>query len=404
MPKFRYLAYQQTGVLNDGTVEAPSLEQALEKVWQRGLVPFETYEEADPQNQGWRLALFSQQPSRREVAVFTREFATLAQANIPLDDALRMISEQPLATRMRPILARLLEAVLNGSHLSEVMSKYPKTFSHDYVSLIRAAEASGNLAGGLTELSDLLDRRLELAGKITSALVYPIILMVVALASVAIVVCVLVPAIAPIFIESGRAMPPTIAVLLTLRQSWPLVLAFGIAAALSTLAVGIFASRANAVRAFCGRVSLELPLFGIMSREQNAASFARTLGTLLRAGMPLISAFSAACSVVRNRYIASCLRTSLDGLRDGQSLAHSLSHSPLPSAASRMIAVGEEVGRLDQMLLRTAIMLEQQYQRRIERLMTLLTPALTIGLAVFVGTLVLTIMSAILSLNELAIQ
>jgi len=141
-----------------------------------------------------------------------------------------------------------------------------------------------------------------------------------------------------------------------------------------------------------------------MAREQSAASFARTLGTLLRAGLPLTSAFAAACSVVRNRYIASCLEKSLDGLHDGQSLAHSISQSPIPSAALRMIAVGEEVGRLDQMLLRTAIILEHQYQRRIERLMVLLTPALTIGLAMFVGTLVLTIMNAILSLNELAIQ
>jgi len=150
---------------------------------------------------------------------------------------------------------------------------------------------------------------------------------------------------------------------------------------------------------------LGLPLAGTLSAEQNLARFTRTLGSLLRTGVPMLPALASARSAVRNRHIGSGLDASLESVRDGQSLGRALSGRPgIPRVALRMITVGEETGKLDEMLLRTALVLERQSQRRIEHLMTLLTPALTIAIAGLIGGLILAVMNAIFSVNELVLR
>ena len=171
------------------------------------------------------------------------------------------------------------------------------------------------------------------------------------------------------------------------------------------LGIGVTILRSNHLRRAADRFLLGLPLAGTLSAEQNFARFSRTLGSLLRTGVPILAALTSARSAIRNRHIASGLAASLETVRDGQSLGSALSGRPgIPRVALRMITVGEETGKLDEMLLRTAIVLEQQSQRRIERLMTLLTPALTMAMAGLIGGLMLTVMNAIFSANEVALQ
>jgi general secretion pathway protein F len=306
---------------------------------------------------------------------------------------------------MRPVVAGVLDLVLDGAHLSDAMAHHPEAFQDDYVSMARAGEVSGDLAKVFGELADLLERRQELAGKVTSALVYPCVLIVLAVVSVGVVVAVLVPGLAPIFAQSGRPMPPMIAFIVRCEQSWPTIAMSGVAIAICMLATGGALSRSESLRLAADRILLGLPLAGTLSAEQNLARFARTLGSLLRAGVPMLAAQTSAGSVVRNRHIASGLAAALEIVRDGRSLSQALSGRPgVAPVALRMIAVGEETGKLSQMLLRIAVILEQQSQRRIERLMTLLTPALTIAIAGLVGALIFTVMNAILSVNELAVR
>jgi general secretion pathway protein F len=404
---FRYSAYTRTGAPAEGRLQAASLDAAIEALWERGLTPFETREDTAPASDPWwrRELLTTRKPSRRDVASFTREFATLAQSDIPLDDTLRIVSEQSGTTRMRPVIASLLEAVLDGAHLSDAMARHPEAFQDDYVSMARAGEASGDMARVFGELADLLERRQQLAGRITSALVYPSILIVMALASIAIVMGVLVPNLAPIFAGGGRSMPTMIALVMRLQEAWPLILMTIAATGIATLAIGVTVSRSENLRRAADRILIGLPLAGALSTEQNLARFARTLGSLLRAGVPMLAAMGSARSVVRNRHIGSGLEASLEAIRDGQSLGRALSGRPgVPPVALRMVTVGEETGKLDQMLLRIAILLEQQAEQRIERLMTLLTPTLTIAIAGVIGGLILTMMNAILSVGELAVR
>jgi general secretion pathway protein F len=404
---YHYIAYTRAGALAEGRLQAASLDDAIEMLWERGLTPFETREDAAPASGRWwaRQILASRTPSQRDVASFTREFATLAQSDIPLDDALRIVSEQFGTTRIRPVITSLLEAVLDGAHLSDAMAQHPEAFQDEYVNMVRAGEASGDMARVFGELADLLERRLELTGRLTSALVYPCVLIVAAIVSIAVIMGVLIPNLAPMFPEGGKSMPIAVSVIVRMREAWPLILTAGAVMGIGVLGIATTISRSNHLRRAADRIFLGLPLAGKLSGEQNCARFTRTLGALLRTGVPMLSALASARSAVRNRHIGSGLEGSIDAVRDGQSLSRALSGRPgIPQVALRMVTVGEETGKLDEMLLRTAVMLEQQSQRRIERLMTLLTPALTVGIAGLVGALILTVMNAILSANELVLQ
>jgi len=404
---YRYIAYTQAGMLAEGRVDATSLDDAIAALWARGLTPFETVEDGERALDRWwrRELLSSRKQSRQDIASFTRELATFLQAGIAIDDALHIVADQSGMGRMRSVVFNLLDSVLDGAHLSDAMARHPQTFPIDYVNMARAGEASGEMAKVFGELADLLERRQELAGRVTSALIYPCVLIVMALMAVAIVMGVLVPGLAPIFAQSGKPMPAIVAFIIRLEEAWPSILMAGAAVAAGGLPIGIAMLRSSNLRHSADRLLISLPLAGTLSAEQNLARFARTLGSLLRAGVPILAALTAAGSVVRNRHIASGLQASLEVVRDGQSLSRALPGCPgvLP-VALRMIKVGEETGKLDQMLLRIASTLEQQSQRRIERLMTLLTPALTIAIASFVGALIFTVMNAILSVNELAVR
>jgi len=402
---YRYVAYTASGGLAEGRLEAASLDEANEALWARGLTPFETRADAAPgADPWWRRELTLRKPSRRDVASFTREFATLAQSGIAIDDALRIVAEQS-GGRMRPVVVSLLDIVLDGAHLSEAMARHPEAFHDDYVNMARAGEASGDMARVFGELADLLERRQELAGKVTSALIYPCVLIILAVASVAIVMGFLIPNMAPIFAQSGRPVPAMIAVIVRAEESWPAIMMAGGAIAAGGFAIGAALARSRDLRLAADRILLRLPFAGTLGAEQNLARFARTLGSLLRSGVPMLAALASARAVVRNRHIACGLDAALETVRDGQSLGRALSGRPgVPPLALRMVAVGEETGRLDQMLLRIATVLEQQSQRRIERLMTLLTPTLTIAIAALVGMLIFTVMNAFLSVNELAVR
>jgi len=200
-------------------------------------------------------------------------------------------------------------------------------------------------------------------------------------------------------------MPAMVALVVRAQEAWPVILTAGAATGTGALGIGVAILRSNRLRRAADRTLLGLPLAGTLSAEQNLARFTRTLGSLLRTGVPMLPALASARSAVRNRHIGSGLDASLESVRDGQSLGRALSGRPgIPRVALRMITVGEETGKLDEMLLRTALVLERQSQRRIEHLMTLLTPALTIAIAGLIGGLILAVMNAIFSVNELVLR
>jgi general secretion pathway protein F len=406
MPVFSYKAYGPGGELAEGQIEAISEKTASDRLWAQKLVPFELTVSGTETTPWWRRELFAGDSlSQAQLTTFTREFATLASAGIPLDDVLRILADQTASAKTRPITEGILAEVLNGRALSDAFEKRSQSFPSDYVSVIRAGEVSGRLGLALDELAALLESRAEARAKVQSALVYPIILVALSLISLGVIVSVLIPNIAPMFGEGGRPVPGAIRMLMGLHEFWVEILGGASLLGFCGTVLAISLLRQPATRLAFDRFKLRLPVIGIFLLRQETARYTRTLGTLLKAGVPLLQAAMSARTTVRNTAFLSGVTTTIDAVREGAPLHLALrNHTLLPPLALRMITIGEEAAKLDSMLLKVAAMFEQQTQRDIERFMTILTPAITLFVAMFVGALIITIMNAVLSLNDLAVQ
>lgn len=407
MPTYQYRAYGLNGEFAQGDIEAANAGLAGDLLWARGLTPFELHTTQSQSDQRWwQRELFSDKggQSGKDVAAFTRELATLCEADVPLDDALRIVHDQASSPRVRSLVAGLRTEVLNGTMLSDAMKKKPEAFPVDFVNMVRAGEIGGTLGTVLLELAELLERRIEVRARIQSALIYPCMLVVLSIVTLVIIVGVLIPSIAPIFAETGRSAPIAVRFLLAVHAHWAEVLAVTSAAALAALGIGKFALRRPDVRVGFDRRKLKLPVLGTFLLEVETARFTRTLGTMLKAGVPIIQAVASARDVVGNRQVTADLDRALEVVQQGTALHRALCETSLPGIAQQMIAIGEEAGKLDRMLVRVAAMLEQRTQRAIERFMAALSPALTVVIAVAVGALVMPVMNTILSINELALR
>jgi general secretion pathway protein F len=404
MATFRYRAYSAAGDLVEGEIAAEALDGAEDALFRRGLTPFETRPVGA--KKGGRSSFFSfgpRPPNLAELASFTREFATLEQADIPLDNGLRILAAQTANPSLRQLAEEILGRVVNGSALSDALSKRPDVFSTEYINVVHAGETIGDVGQALSDLADMLERRVELRSRITSALVYPALLITLAIVSTSIVLATLVPNIAPIFTDNNRPMPAGLQFILDVEANWrPIAVVFACAG------LGLFlflraAARRPAWREALDRMFLRIPYVGALNAQYETARFAHTLGSLLKAGVPLLPALECARSALSNRHLGAQIETAIEAVRGGAGLSASLGRiDALPRVAPQMISIGEETGKLDAMLLRVGVMFEKQTQRAIERVMGLVTPALTILIALVVGGLIMTVMDAVLGINELA--
>jgi general secretion pathway protein F len=406
MPTFKYRAYGARGEFAEGSLDTASLEAARDTLWRDGLIPFEMHQADGVESNWWRWRVFSgERLSQADFSSFTREFATLNSADIPLDDTLRILVEQATSSKIRSLARELLADVLNGSTLSDAFNRRANIFPADYVSAVRAGELGGTLAQVLEEMASLQERRMELHARVKSALLYPSILIVLAMVSLAVVANALVPSIVPILLDSGKALPAAIQFIVIAQANLTEIVTGAVGVGCSAIVLFLWAWRRPDARLAVDRRIIKLPVIGSFVLRQDTARFARTLGSLARSGVPLLQAATSARGVVVNHYLGAALDRAVDMVREGRSLHQALqSQAVLPSIAVRMISVGEEAGKLEQMLLRVAVMFEMQAQRSIERFMTILTPLLTIGIAILVGSLISAVMGAILNISSLAVQ
>ena len=404
MPMFHYIAYGSQGEFAEGSIEAASSDVASEMLWSQGLTPFRIHDMGQSATKWWKREVFSGSSVRRKDLVsFTREFVTLSAAEIPLDDALRILCDQATSGGVQNLVQALLSDIQNGATLSEAMQRQSAIFPGDYISIVRAGEIGGKVSEVFAELADLLERRMEIRARVQSALVYPCILVVLSLVALTIIVGALVPSIAPILTESGKPVPAAIGFLLTVQSRWLEFAVTAVAVVVGSASAFLMALRRPGVRVGLDRCMLRIPLLGSFLLHQETARFARTLGTMLQADVPLLQAASSASAVIGNRHMAAAMESAIESIGQGVALNRALrNETGLPAIAIRMISIGEESGKLDRMLLRVAIMFEQQTQRGIERFMSMLTPALTAAIAILVGGLILPIMNAVLSINDLA--
>jgi general secretion pathway protein F len=409
MPRFSFIARDGKGGRAAGVIEAETRAAAVEALFRQGRYPLELAEGGGitAQPRWWeRELLASRSLSGRGLALLTRELATLLKAELPLDEALRIAHVQPLMPgRVRSTIAGVLVRVLDGASLSEAMGAEASAFPAYYVHIVRAGEAAGTLGHTLDELAAFLERTAEFRARIGSAMVYPALLLVAAALAVGVILAVLIPTIAPLFRDAGVAPPFIVGFLLEVEEAvaahWLVALA-----AVAALGAGfVTLARSERWRTWRDRQLLRLPLVSGLVRSGQVAVMTRTLGTLIRNGVPMLQALQITGDVLSNRAMAAAVRICAGEVKEGATLMAALGRSGvLPELALRLTGVGEQTGQLDAMLERTGSIYEQALQRQLGRLTTLVTPLLTIGIGMLVGGLILSVMGAIVGINELALR
>jgi general secretion pathway protein F len=403
MTTFRYQAYDPNGKVVEGFVDALSESDALNKLYGQGIVPFRakpaSSDETASSLSAFRLSRASL--SLGERARMMRQLAVLLKSGITLDRALRILTLQPPTKRVKAVVTVCAEGVAAGKPLSQTLSGQQSGFLADEIGMIKAGEQTGSLAAVLEELGTMLERRQELRGRIVSALAYPAVLLVMALLSLTVIATVLIPNMMPLFEQSGAELPLIVRVITAVTAAFRdhSLLILLIALLVSLLA--FYAFRQPAMKAVWDRLLLRLPIAG----DVEVSRICRTLATLLHSGLALQSAMSAVRDVAANSITRQQLSHAIDDVTAGVKLAEAFKVlTALDSGSRQMIAIGEETNKLEAMLMQIAINLESETTQRIERLMALLTPLLTIALGVLVGGLIMSVMRAILSVNELAVS
>jgi general secretion pathway protein F len=409
MPRYRYRAYDGAGAVTTGELTVESRQAALQALARKAELPIELDEATSLGSEmpWWRREIGAPRALRTHaLSDFMRELSGLVGANLPVDEALRIIAMQPaIKPSLRALVTDILERVTAGASLSAAMAAREGVFPPFVVRLVGAGEFSGSLDTVLNDLSRYLEQASDRASKITAQLLYPVVLIVAGFVALAVITTVLVPAIKPLFEDAGTE-PPAIIAFLSLIENTLSAYGFLIlvvsAGALTAL---VFAWRNPGGRLALDRVLLRAPFFGGLIQQSETARLARTLSALVRNGVPLTEALRIASGVLANHQLAAVVQEIWRGVEQGGTLSSELQRSGyFPDLLPRLARVGEETGQLEAMLMKVAEAYERAVQYRLERFMTLLTPVLTVLIGVFVGILIVAVMNAILSANALVLQ
>jgi len=400
VPLYAFKAVKPDGEAVEGEREAPDEAALVRSLQAEGLIPIHTRAAG-----GFRLNLAARgrrSLNQKEIGILTRQLATLLEAGLTLDRSLQILVDLTTEAHLVRVLSDLQQRVRGGAAFSSALEQQGGQFPRLYVNMVRAGEASGALDQVMARLADYLERTAELRETITSALVYPTILRVVAGLSVIMLLVFVVPQFTVLFNDMGAALPlPTRIVVAAgdlVRNYWWAMLA-GIA--LIAAAIEQRLQRPEVRERFDRRL-LATPLFGDLIWKLETARFCHTLATLLKNGLPLLSGLNLAKEVVANRKLSGLLAEVGEDLKHGKGLSEPLlRRQVLPQLAMQMVRVGEESGALDGMLAKVAEIYDRETRSSVRRLLTLLEPVLIIGLGIVVAGIIISILMAILGANDL---
>jgi general secretion pathway protein F len=405
MAFFQYRAADQAGKIIEGVMEAEVEQSVVSRLHEMGCVPLRINvpRAGGIQKQQLRLALFSRRKiSQPQLLQFTQELATLLAAGLPLDRSLSVLGNLVEGEEFTKVMRTLLEAVRAGKSLAAAMTEHPEVFPKIYVNMIRAGESGGILDAVLRYLTEYMERSLALREDVKSALIYPVILGGAAGLSLLVLFIYVIPRFALIFKDVGQALPWITRLVLDFSQAltqygWILLLVL-----VGSVAAGWFYLRTPEGKTEWDRLSLRIWLLGDLVRKFETARFARTLSALLRGGVPLLEALGTVQGVVGNRLLTRAIGQVQIRVREGKGMARPLGESGLfPPLALNMIAVGEETGKLEAMLNEVAEHYDQEVKRTTKRLTAILEPALILGMGLIIGVVVVSMLLAIFSMNDL---
>jgi general secretion pathway protein F len=401
MPVFVYRAADRRGQTVDGVMEAVDARAVIERLHREAYYPIKVQPHAERRGLG-TFAL----PSRirgRDLMGFTQMLATLVEAGLPLDRALAILEELATNGKMKALVADLLRSVRGGTSLSEALAKHhPRPFSRLYINMIRAGEKGGVIEVTLRRLAEVLESRAAFMDAVISALAYPLVITAVGASAIVFLMTFVIPRFAVIFADMHQAIPAPTQILLdisaALRGYWWV----GVLAAVGLVLGWRMWTSTTEGKLQWDQTVLRLPIAGRLALTVETARFARTLGTMLKSGVPVLGALAVVGDMMSNEAVSRSVVRLADAVKRGGTIAAALGeHTPFPALAVHMVRVGEETGRLEEMLLKVAETFETDVRSEHRRVIGLLEPAIILGMGVLVAFIVVAMLMAIFSINEI---
>lgn len=405
MALFFYQAVNSAGETEEGEREALDEVSCVQQLQADGYIPIRVTSVKRQTFLGLSLNGQKGKLSNKSIVLLTGELATLLESGLPLDRSLMVLMD--LASdneNLNKLIGRVLEKVKSGVSLADALEQQTGVFSKFYLNMIRAGEAGGNLGDVLNRLATYLESSQELKETVSTALIYPTILLVMSLASLFIMLTFVVPQFSEMFASAGKALPVSTQIVVGLanwlQHYWWTV----IGSVMGIISYFNFQlGNPDTKKVWDGRW-LKLPLVGAMILNKEVANVTRTLGTLLGNGVSILSAFIIVRETVDNLVVAAALHDTEEQIKQGKTLFDALEQKALfPKMAMQMIKMGEETGHLEDMLLRIATIYDKQLRVSIARMLALLEPALIITLGIMIAGIIVSILLAILSVNDLAV-
>ncbi|MBH0178305.1 MAG: type II secretion system inner membrane protein GspF [Nitrospira sp.] len=410
MPVYQYRGYRNDGGSAAGIVDAENVKVARLKLRKEGVFPTDVVEQRQPsarQHEGGRARTIHRTGraatlSAHDLALLTRQFATLLVAGLPLVEALGVLIEQAEKKPTKALLAEIREEVRGGKALSVVLETYGKDFSPIFVHMVRAGEASGALDQILFRLAEFLEKQLALKAKVTNATIYPALMLFVGVAVLFFLMAFVVPKITAVFTSMRQALPWPTVVLMSISRFfadyWLLLVGVTVA--------GIFFIRrfvhTEKGRMLADRMTLRLPLIGDVARMVSISRLAGTLATMLASGVQLLDALDVSKRVMNNRVLEETVEGARQNIREGETIADPLKRSgEFPALVTHMIAVGERSGDMEEMLRRVSQIYDGEVDRVITRLTSLLEPVMILAMGLIVFFIVVAILLPIFEMGQM---
>jgi general secretion pathway protein F len=406
MPFYQYKAVTPAGEVQEGVLEASSTPAAVARIQAMGFIPIRA-EEAGAAKAATatsaRRPLFTRRGvTQDDVTVVTRELATLLKAGLPLDRTFEILINLAANPKVAELLSKLRNEVRGGTSLSKALESQRGVFTRFYVNMIRAGEAGGSLPSVLLRLAEYMERSKALRDNVKASLTYPAFLAVVSVIAVGVLLGVVVPRFKPIFAGAGKAVPTMTQVVLfagdaVRNYGWLMVIVVAVVAYLLAMRL-----RDPEVRYRFDRRKVTAPVVGDLFAKIEMARFSRTLGTLLGNGVTLVSALTIVRETMANLWLAEAVAGVARELKEGRGLGRPMMETGrFPMLAVHMILVGEETGRLDDMLMQVAETYDHEVEVAIRRSLSLLQPVMIVAMALVIGFIIIAILSAMLSVYDI---
>lgn len=405
MPLYIYKAVNQQGKPEQGIREAVDENQLLLELQNQGLIPIKIEISKTRTFLGFRMGEFKLRLSTKEVVNFTTELATLVESGLPLDRSLTILIDLTEDNRkLNTVVVNILERIKAGKSLADSLEMETNVFTKFYLNMVRAGEMGGDLGGVLHKLFDYLERSQNLKEKVTGALIYPAMLLIMSIASMLVMLVFVVPQFKDMFESAGQNLPvPTqlvVAVAEFIKSYWWL----GVATVPITGQIIQWQLSNPVTKKKIDSYILKIPLIGEVLMVKEIAVFSRTLGTLLGNGVSILKSIVIVREIISNSFLIELIGKAEMQIKQGMTLSLSLAEfNVFPKLAIQMIKMGEETGRLEEMLIKIADIYDKQLSNSIQRMLSLLEPILIIFLGIMIGGIIVSILLAILSVNDLAL-